>query len=55
MVLWLSDTSQGVGPIHFEAVTPNDEIVRERCVRDHWNEFPLRALRRFQWWPRHNS
>jgi hypothetical protein len=55
MVLWLTDASRGVGPIHFEAVTPEDEIVRERCIRGHWNEFRLEELRRFQWWPRLNS
>ena len=55
MVLVLTDASQGVGPMRFEAVMPEDEIVRGRCVRGHWNEFPLRAMRRFQWWPRLNS
>ena len=55
IVLWLSDASQGQGPLRFE-IAPSDPVMqRARCMRGHWNEFPLYQLRRFQWRPRLNS
>jgi hypothetical protein len=52
MVLVMTDASRGIGPIRFEAATPEGEVIRERCVAGHWNVFRLDAMRRFQWYPR---